>query len=159
MIVKIRPMAYQDKAKIMKILRATPEFTPAERAVAEEVVDSYLQDNINSGYHVMVAEVDSVITGYVCYGPTPMTEGTWDIYWMAVAPDRQRQGMGHALLSSAENKIKKAKGRLILIETSSKAEYDKTRRFHYHQGYEMIGCIPDFYFPGDDKLILQKRLR
>jgi len=127
--------------------------------VAEEVIDSYLRDPHGSGYHALVAELDSAIAGYICYGPAPLTEGTWDIYWMAVAPEKQGKGIGSALLAHAEDKIREAQGRLIVIETSSQPEYEKTRRFHLSHGYEVIGRIPDFYTPGDDKLILQKRLR
>lgn len=127
--------------------------------VAEEVIDSYLHDPRGSGYHTLVAESDSTIAGYICYGPTPLTEGTWDIYWMAVVPEKQGQGIGSALMTFAEDQIKKARGRLAIIETSSKPEYEKTRRFHLSHGYEVVCRIPDFYAPGDDKLILQKRLR
>jgi len=143
----------------MRILRNTPEFKPAEVIVAEEVIDSYLRHPGGSGYHVLVAEVDSTVVGYVCYGPTPLTEGTWDVYWQAVAREKQGQGIGSALIKSAEAEIRKARGRLAIIETSSTPEYEKTRRFHFSHGYEVVGRIPDFYAPGDDKLILRKLLR
>jgi len=143
----------------MKILQDTPEFKPSEVTVAEEVIDSYLKDPANSGYYTLVAEDDSGIVGYICYGPTPLTDGTWDLYWEAVARERRGQGIGSALMKAAEEKIRKAEGRLTLIETSSTPAYEKTRRFHLGLGYEIIARIPDFYTPGDDKLILQKRLR
>jgi ribosomal protein S18 acetylase RimI-like enzyme len=143
----------------VKILRSTPEFKPAEVVVAEEVIDSYLRDPRGSGYHVFVAEADSSVVGYICYGPTPLTEGTWDIYWMAVAPEQQSKGIGSALLAYAEERIRENQGRLAIIETSSQPEYEKTRRFHLSHGYEIISRIPDFYASNDDKLILQKRLR
>jgi ribosomal protein S18 acetylase RimI-like enzyme len=127
--------------------------------VAEELIDSYLQDPSSSGYRVLVAEVDSTVTGYICYGQTPLTEGTWDIYWLAVARERQRQGIGSALMKSAEKDIIGTEGRLSIIETSSTPPYEKTRHFHLSQGYEVVARIPDFYAPGDDRLILQKRLR
>ncbi|MCJ7669347.1 MAG: GNAT family N-acetyltransferase [Dehalococcoidia bacterium] len=127
--------------------------------VAEELIDSYLEDPSSSGYHILVAEVDSTVTGYICYGPTPLTEGTWDLYWMAVSREKQGQGIGSALMKSAEKEIVRAKGRLAIIETSSTPAYEKTRHFHLSQGYEIVARIPDFYAPGDDKLILQKRLR
>ena len=143
----------------MQILRDTPEFKPSEVMVAEEVIDSYLRDPRGSGYHVLVAEDGSTATGYICYGPTPLTDGTWDLYWQAVARGKRGQGIGSALMKAAEGEIGKAKGRLALIETSSKPAYEKTRHFHLGQGYEIIACIADFYSLGDDKLILQKRLR
>jgi ribosomal protein S18 acetylase RimI-like enzyme len=159
MKIDIRPMTHEDKPRVTKILRSTPEFKPFEVTVAEELIDSYLDDPLGSGYHILVAEVDSTVTGYICYGSTPLTEGTWDIYWVAVARERQDRGIGSALTKSAEKEIVRAKGRLAIIETSSTPAYEKTRHFHLSQGYEVICRIPDFYAPGDDKLILQKRLR
>ena len=127
--------------------------------MAEELIDSYLDDPSASGYRVLVADADSAVGGYICYGPTPLTEGTWDIYWEAVAQERQDRGIGSALTEYAEKEIVRAKGRLAIIETSSTPAYEKTRHFHLSHGYEVICRIPDFYAPGDDKLILQKRLR
>ena len=152
-------MLKRDKPSLMTLLRDTPEFKPAEVVVAEEVINSYLADLDGSGYYAFVAELDSAINGYICYGPTPMTEGTWDVYWMAVTPRQKGRGIGSALLAYAEDKIKESKGRLVLIETSSQPSYESTRRFYSAKGYELISRIPDFYAPGDDELILQKRLR
>jgi len=141
------------------MLRHTPEFKPFEVVVAEEIIDFYLDDPHNSGYHILVAEDDSTLAGYICYGPTPLTEETWDIYWDAVAQEKRRQGIGRLLTKSAEKDIIQAKGRLALIETSSTPAYEASRRFHISNGYEIVARIPDFYAPGDDKLILLKRLR
>lgn len=143
----------------MKILRHTPEFKPSEVVVAEEVIDGCLKDPVNSGYYTLVAEDGSGILGYISYGPTPLTKGTWDLYWEAVAQESRGQGIGSALMRAAEEEIRKAEGRLALIETSSTPAYEKTRRFHLGLGYEIIARIPDFYSPEDDKIILQKRLR
>lgn len=159
MDINIRTMTQDDKPAIMQILGRTPEFKPAEVVVAEEVIDSYLGDPCHSGYYILVAELNSTIAGYICYGPTPLTEGTWDMYWEAVAQEKRGWGIGGALMEAAEVEIKKAQGRLVIIETSATPEYQKTIRFHLGNGYEIIARIPDFYAPGDDKLMLQKRLR
>ncbi|HUU65059.1 MAG TPA: GNAT family N-acetyltransferase [Dehalococcoidales bacterium] len=159
MKIKIRQMLKKDKPALMKILRNTPEFKASEVEVAEEVVDSYLHDVKGSGYYVLIAEAGSEVAGYICYGPNPLTDGTWDLYWQAVARERRGQGIGGALMKAAEVKIRQAQGRLAIIETSSSPAYEGTVRFHLGQGYEIICRIPDFYAPGDDKLILQKRLR
>jgi ribosomal protein S18 acetylase RimI-like enzyme len=150
-------MLARDKPTLMALLRSTPEFKPAEVVVAEEVIDAYLADPA-SGYNTLVAQDGSNIKGYICYGPTPLTESTWDVYWVAVAAGEQGRGVGGALMAHAEAKIREAKGRLIVIETSSQPGYEKARRFYLKRGYETIAHIPDFYAPGDDKLILQKRL-
>ena len=153
---RIRPMTAGDKPAVMRIVRATSEFTPGEVIVAEEVIDSYLGNRAGSGYYVLVAEVDSVVVGYICYGPTPLTDGTWDLYWEAVTQEKQGLGIGGTLMKCAEARIREANGRLALIETSSKPDYEKTRCFHRSQGYEEICRVPDFYAVGDDKLILRK---
>jgi ribosomal protein S18 acetylase RimI-like enzyme len=154
--LKIRPMTGGDMAKITEILEATPEFTREEVAVALELIDIYLERGTGSGYHILTAALDYEPAGYVCYGPTPMTAGTWDIYWIAVDGTKQRRGIGRALLTAAEEKVKKASGRMVLIETSSKDSYEKTRAFYRDREYGVIARIPDFYSPGDDKLVLRK---
>jgi ribosomal protein S18 acetylase RimI-like enzyme len=159
MPVKVRPMRADDEPQIMDILRHTPEFKRHEVAVAEEVIDSYLHDPRNSGYFVLVAEGNPGIDGYICYGPTPCTEGTWDIYWEAVKRGKRGTGIGAALIRAAEAAVRKARGRLIVIETSSTPAYGNTRLFYRSRGYEEIARIPDFYAPGDAKIIVQKRLR
>lgn len=158
MKTEMRPMTATDKATVMKILRSLPEFTPEEVAVAEEVIDSYLQKSASSGYHIFVAEADSSIAGYVCYGPTPLTKYTWDVYWLAVDANWQGQGIGRTLMAFAEAKVRENQGRLIIVETSGRPQYEKTRRFHQSQGYIVVGKIADFYAPGDDKVFLEKRL-
>lgn len=159
MDINIRVMTPEDKPSIMQILRSTPEFKPSEVVIAEELIDSYLGAHGRSGYHFLVAEIDTTVAGYICFGSTPLTEGTWDIYWIAVAQDRQRRRIGSVLLESAEKNIREAGGRLSIVETSSTPAYANTRNFYHRNGYEIIAHLLDFYALGDDKLILQKRLR
>ena len=157
MDVRIRPMNAADKTAVMIILNNTPEFPPSDVVVAEELIDSYLHDPSGSGYHIVVSEDDYAIAGYACYGPTPLTEGTWDLYWIAVEHSRQGQGIGGALMEFVEGWIREEKGRMLLIETSSKPDYEKTRNFYHNFGYEEVCCIPDFYTPGDSKVVFIKR--
>lgn len=158
MTVNVRPMKVADKPAVMNILRNTPEFLPDEVVVAEEVIDAYLEDPSGSGYYTVVAEVEAVVAGYATYGPTPLTEGTWDLYWIAVDREGQGKGTGRALMQFVEERIKEQKGRLILIETSSKPEYNRTRRFYANLNYKEICQIPDFYTLGDNLVMLLKRL-
>jgi D-alanine-D-alanine ligase len=151
-------MSAADKRALMVILKNTPEFKPFEVVVAEELIDYYLSDGVKSGYNILIAEDDGEVAGYVCYGETPCTVGTWDIYWIAVSQAKRGKGIGKMLSAEAEAAIKKADGRLAFIETSSTPLYENTRQFYLARGYELIARIPDFYMPGDDKLILQKRI-
>ncbi len=145
------------KRQVMDILTCSPEFNPSEVSVAEEVIDSYLEQT--DDYAVYVALDNGKVTGYVGYGPTPLTESTWDIYWLAVSPAERGRGTGGALLEYAQSEIMKRGGRLIVIETSGKPEYENTRRFYTKHGYRVISRIDDFYGPGDDKIIFGKRPR
>jgi ribosomal protein S18 acetylase RimI-like enzyme len=153
----VRPMAGKDKPAVMSIIRCTPEFKPEEVAVAEEVIDSYLVSLDKSGYCILVTEDGGAVTGYICYGPTPMAEGTWDVYWMAVDPQKKRQGIGKTLMQAVIKAIGESNGRLALIEPSSKDDYENTRRFHISQGFEEVARIKDFYAIGDDMIIFQIR--
>jgi ribosomal protein S18 acetylase RimI-like enzyme len=154
----VRPMVPRDRSSVMAMLRDTSEFKDFEVDIAAELIDAYLDQGLSSGYFVLVAEVEGRVAGYVCYGPTPLTTGTWDVYWMAVSKGAQRHGLGKALLAAAETEMKSRRGRLILIETSSKPNYVKAQSFYAREGYEMISRIYDFYEPGDDKLTYLKRL-
>jgi ribosomal protein S18 acetylase RimI-like enzyme len=152
-------MLTDDKAGLLSILKNTPEFKPIELEVAEELIDNYLAHGISSGYHIQIAEDDGNVVGYVCFGETPCTVGTWDIYWIAVDKEKRGKSIGKTLSEVAEDAIKQADGRLIIIETSSIALYENTRKFYLARGYEEVARIPNFYAIGDDKIILQKKLK
>jgi len=151
-------MITADRTPIMQILRETAEFKPVEVTVAGELIDCYLDEGTVSGYFLLVAEEESTILGYICYGETPLTEGTWDVYWIAVSHKMQGKGIGRALMAKTEENIANSHGRLIIIETSSTLEYEKTRHFYHGLGYTVVCRVPDFYMPGDDKLVFDKRL-
>ena len=158
MDIKLRPMVDDDRTDVMRIVRESAEFSSLDYEIAEDVIDDYLNDPVQSGYFVTVAEVDEQVVGYVTYGLTPLTVGTWDVYWIAVDPEEKGQGIGTALLDDAEKEIRGAKGYLILIETSGKLEYENTRGFYEARGYEVACVIKDYYDHGDDLVTFQKRL-
>ncbi len=120
----------------------------------------YLNQPQQKDYRLFSAVDDSHrVAGYVCYGPTPMTQGTYDLYWIAVDPERQRQGVGDLLLAFVESEARHEQGRLMMIETSSQPNYLPTHHFYLKNRYREIARIPDFYAVGDDRVIYCKRLR
>lgn len=157
---RIRPMSPEDRVSIFKILGETKMFTKAEIDVALELVDIYLQEKDQEDYHLFVVESRTgIVAGYVCFGPTTATQGSFDLYWIAVSPVFQAKGMGTALLRFAEDEIRNQGGRLILIETSSQKKYEPTQQFYTRSGYTLESRIKDFYRPGDDRLTYVKRLK
>ncbi len=96
--------------------------------------------------------------GYVCYGPTPMTDGTYDLYWIASDPAVRGQGVGASLISGMEGDLRRQKARLIRVETSATEAYGPTRGFYASMKYNEEARIRDFYKVGDDLIMLTKRL-
>lgn len=161
--MKIRPAVTADRARIEQILLATARFTPQEVGWAMELVDQTLADPARSEYSVhVVEEPDSgprrMVQGYVCFAPTPLTDGVFDLYWIAVDPERQGEGIGQVLLRFVENEVRRRSGRMLLIETSSKRSYAPTIRFYQRAGYHEISRIKDFYRIEDDKVVFCKHL-
>jgi ribosomal protein S18 acetylase RimI-like enzyme len=102
-------------------------------------------------------DADSLV-GYVCFGPTPATDGTYDLYWLAVDPAAQGRGVGRALVQRVERELGLRGARLLVVETSSRADYSHTREFYARGGYAEAARVRDFYAPGDDRIILTTRL-
>ena len=157
--ITLRPMRPEDIEELVRITSDTGFFRSDEVAVAREVlVASTKEDNGPDNYQVYVAADAKSLAGYICFGPTPLTKGTWDLYWLAVAPDRQGRGIGHSLVRRAETEIRRRGGRLIVLDTSSQEMYQPTRRFHVSLGYQEVSRIPDFYDEGDAKVTFSKNL-
>ena len=154
----VRPLTIKDKSAVIGILQATPEFLPPEVVIAEELIDAFLEEQKASGYYIYVAEHEGEIAGYVCYGDTPLTEATWDLYWIAVDHNKQGYGIGRILMKHAEEDIKRMHGKLIMVETSGKADYNKTRQFYERLNYQKLCQITDYYAPGDDLVLFAKRI-
>jgi ribosomal protein S18 acetylase RimI-like enzyme len=146
----------EDVAGLVQIVRDTGFFRLDEVAAAQEVLEDCVTKGESSGYYVHVAEESEKLLGWVCFGPTPLTLGTWDLYWIAVAPDHQGRGIGTRLMCLAEEEICRQGGRLVLVETSSQELYTPTRRFYDSLGYREVSRILDFYDLGDAKVTYAK---
>ncbi|HZA50124.1 MAG TPA: GNAT family N-acetyltransferase [Myxococcaceae bacterium] len=124
---------------------------------ALELVDLAIRPS-NNDYQSLVAVKDGTIVGYVCYGPTPMTQGTFDLYWIASEPSARGKGVGSALVSAMEADLRRRNGRLVRVETSAMEAYGPTRGFYAAMKYREEARFRDFYQPGEDLIILSKRL-
>ncbi|HRD01336.1 MAG TPA: GNAT family N-acetyltransferase [Candidatus Saccharicenans sp.] len=156
----LRPMTGGDREQVIGLIKATRFFLPDEIKVAEELIDIYLNQPEQQDYKIEVVEDQTgKVAGYITYGPTPLTEGTWDLYWIAVSPEVQSQGYGRLLVRHLEDEVKENGGRLVIIETSSQPKYLPTRKFYEKLGYREMARIPDFYRSGDDRVIFGKYLR
>lgn len=157
----VRPLVAADRSRVATLLaalRSAGIFTSDEVETAVELIDDWVESGESSDYYAYVLEDGGDVRGYVCLGPTPLTSGTFDLYWIAVDPVAHGRGYGHALLAFAEAEVRRRSGRLLLIETSSQATYAATIRFYERNGYDLTARIPNFYKPGDHKLVYAKEL-
>ncbi len=158
-MINIREMRKEDRESVQKILVDTKKFTQEEIDVAMETIDIYLNNHSPKDYFIFTAVLeDNSVAGFINFGLVPITEGTYDIYWIAVDPACQGRGMGTVLVSFAEEKIKAMEGHMICIETSSTEKYLPTQQFYEKLGYVLESRIRDFYRIGDDRMIYIKRL-
>ncbi len=168
----IRPLQPSDVAPLHQILVETTVFNAEEIDVALELIHAVLENPNHLDYIVRVYD-DSIlpkdgqrldsssgegVLGYYCIGPTPATDGTFDLYWIATKPSVHGKGIGRALNAHAEELIRSREGKLIIAETSSTARYDKTRSFYVNAGYEEVARIRDYYRAGDSLVVFGKYL-
>lgn len=154
----IRKLIRDDREQIQSILIDTHHFNDDEIKVAIELIDVYLNDAKQTDYIIYTYENDGKAAGYICYGKRPLTDWTYDLYWIAVDPNIHGKGLGSQLVKFMEDDLSGSGGKIILIETSGKAEYENERKFYVKNGYEVQTIIKDFYRRGDDLFIYRKYL-
>jgi ribosomal protein S18 acetylase RimI-like enzyme len=151
----LRALTPADRNDIERITRAVGLFHHDEIPVALEVFDAAMAGD--PSYTALGSEVDDRLAGWICWGPTPCTAGTYDLYWMAVDPARQGAGVGTALIREMEHRLAGV-ARLVVVETAGRPDYRPTRAFYEARGYAKAALIPDFYAPGDDQVVFIKTL-
>jgi GNAT superfamily N-acetyltransferase len=156
----IRKFEKQDLPEIIELVRATGVFKECEIQVAQELLEIAV-DNPDQKDYIVYSYVmeNGTIGGYYCCGSTPMTESTYDLYWIAVHPLQQGKGIGYKLLQHCENMIRSNSGSLIMVETSSLPKYDATRKFYLRNRYLEAAHVRDYYAPGDDLVVYSKHIQ
>jgi ribosomal protein S18 acetylase RimI-like enzyme len=147
-----------DIAAIRALVAETKVFSRAEVEIAVEVATAGLQSGEASGYFFLVAEHAGRLVGFTAFGPIPATAASWDLYWIAVRPAGQRNGLGGRLLAASEARAAALGCRWIYVDTSGRADYAPARAFYERHGYRREAMLTDFYAAGDAKLIYRKEL-
>ncbi len=156
-MINIRPLKPGDRQEIENLLRETSVFTDEEINVALELIDTALEDASQKDYQIYTGVGTSgEVLGYFCVGPTPLTAGTYDLYWIAVKPAVHDRGIGRQLLVYAEKMVAGQGGRLLVAQTSSQPKYEHTRNFYLKNRYGELARIRDYYKIGDDLVIYGK---
>ena len=153
--ITTRRLQLSDRARVEAMTRAVGLFREEEIPVAVEVFQATAA--ANDTYEGLAAVRDGEVVGWISWGPTPGTLGTFDLYWIVIDPACHGQGIGTVLVDEMERLIS-GRARLVIVETAGRADYESTREFYRRRGYEAISVIPDFYAPEDDKVTFVKKM-
>lgn len=153
--ITIRPLDPADRARVEAMTRAVGLFREEEIPVAVEVFEAAAARN--DTYEGLAALLDGEVVGWISWGPTPGTLGTFDLYWIVVDPSHHGQRIGSVLVEEMERQVA-GTARLIVVETAGRPDYAATREFYQRRGYEPVSVIRDFYAPGDDRVTFVKRV-
>jgi len=153
----IKPITYHDRGKILSLLRQTGVFNEKEITVAMEIVDLVLAKNDGGDYQTFCYyDGENRFMGYICFGPIPMTDSRYDLYWIAVDEQARGKGVAAELVGFMEEKIAKQGGEKIYVDTSSTPPYGAARAFYEKQGYFRVCVLDNFYREGEHKAIFTK---
>ncbi len=147
-----------DRTAVRRMVAGTGFFSPAEIAIAVELVDDRLSRGRRSDYRFLFAERKDLPIAYTCYGAIDGTWSSYDLYWIVVRNDLRKIGIGRDLMKRTEDRILRSKGSRVYVDTSSRDQYAPTRAFYVRCGYRQAAVLPDFYAPGDGKVIYEKIL-
>jgi len=157
--MELQPLMPDDREKISRLLSQRNVFSHEEIKVALEVIDEALNGAGKRDYQVYCAfDGDQNLAGFICFGPIPMTEKCYDLYWIMVDETSSRQGVGGRLLGLMEKFVAREGARRIYVETSSTAPYEAARSFYERHGYQLVCSMNDFYRKGDHKMIFMKEV-
>jgi D-alanine-D-alanine ligase len=150
----------QDIPVIERIAAETGAFTRVEVGVVREMLDSFFNPEPRDDHTFIVYRNGTQdILGFACYGPTPMTDRIWDLYWICVDRTQQKNGIGRILLRQVEEAVCDKGARAIYVETSDSDLYLPAREFYERNAYEKVVVIDEFYAPGEGKVLYRKVFR
>ena len=154
----IGPGLEADGPQVRDIAARAGVFSPEEVECVVALWEEYLVDGPTlGGYNFLVDRDEERVLGFACFGPRDLTNGVFDLYWIAVDSKTHRNGVGRRLLTACEEEVRKAGGRMLIAETSGTSHYESTRKFYSGMGYALEATIKDFYTEGDDLAIFVKR--
>lgn len=158
--VSIRPLRRGDRDQIAQLLRSAQVFRREEIDCALELCAlSLAKGNSDDEYAIFCAELPKgSVAGFLCYGKTPLTSSTYDLYWIVTHPSHQGRGIARGMLNYLEHLLSAKQATLLVAETSSLPSYEAARAFYRAKGFQEESRIRDFYAPGDDRLTYCKRL-
>ena len=151
----IREVRKNDLAALKDVIDSS-ELFPSY--LLDDMIHDYLNDQASEDIW-LTATNGGIPIGVMYCAPEKLTEGTYNLYAMAIHKDYQGQGIGTEMIKYLENLLRQAGHRLLLVETSSLPVYTLTRRFYRKCTFEEEAVIRDFYREDEHKVIFWKKIR
>ena len=150
----IRPITAEDLPALKAVIDANDLF-PSN--MLDEMISDYLHNEDSNDYWFTYDDGKPVAIAYCA--PERMTHRTWNLYLIAVHPDRQKSERGASMLQYIEQRLAKRGERILLVETSGLPSFEGTREFYRKCGYSQEARIRQFYQAGEDKIVFRKLLK
>lgn len=156
-VAAIRPVAAADVPALEAVVDRTGLF-PSE--LLGGMLAGYLAGQAGDELWLTVDDGarDAAPVAVAYAAPERMTAGTWNLYLIAVRPDRQGRGVGARLVRHVESALAARAARVLLVETSGLPAFAGTRAFYRANGYVEEARIREFYAAGEDKVVFWKAL-
>ncbi len=157
----IGPAESMDIPAIKRIANDTEMFDVDGAGFVDDVLAGIVDGSLHDHHFVVTEAADGAVIGAAYFAPEPFSDRMWNLYFIAVHPNRQGSGIGGALLDYVEHRLYAAgpdTAQVLIVETSSTDRYARTREFYPKQGYAEEARIRRFYGPDDDKVVYWKLL-
>ncbi|MEM8887179.1 MAG: GNAT family N-acetyltransferase [Bacteroidota bacterium] len=150
----IRAIRNTDIAALKKVLDSSGLFP-------SEYLDGMIADYLNNpeSSDIWFTYVENEIPVSIAYcAPEKLTNGTYNLYAIAVDKGLQGKGIGRKKMAHLEDLLKEKGARILIVETSGTADFELTRDFYHKCEYTEEAVIREFYDEGDDKVVFWKKL-
>ncbi len=126
-------------------------------ALLDEMMENYFNDPASTDTWLTATyESKPIVVAY--YAPEKLTEGTFNLYLIAVHKNFQGRGAGSKMMKCIEDLLRKKGERVLIVETSGSPAFALTRKFYADLGYHREAVIREFYQRGEDKIVFWKKL-
>lgn len=151
---EIRKVRRADIPELKKVLDSS-ELFPSH--LLDDMINDYLNNESSTDFWFTTIENEKPVSIGYC-APERLTEGTYNLYAIAVNKSLQGNGIGKQMMEYIESHLRKSGNRILIVETSGKPEFELTREFYIKCQYIKQAVIPEFYEKGDDKVVFWKKL-
>lgn len=150
----MRPVEKPDLPALKEVIDSN-ELFPSE--LLDGMTEPYFGDPDTSDIWLTL-DVDQQPALVAYCAPERMTQGTYNLYLIAVHKRHHWQGLGSKAMAFIEEMLRQQGSRILIVETSGLPDFELTRRFYTKIGYTQEAVIREFYQAGEDKVVFWKKL-